>query len=384
MKARGILPIALLVACSSGGALIDAGEDVADEATSPSDAAQDTTVGDVAQDTTVDDGEANDAGSDVTDSALDAHDAVACNPDATFADAETLTQLAAQQYQAASVAVDGTNAYWGEVNGGALWTCPLDGCDGGPTALVPATDGGIPLTGAVAVHGTTLYWGRVGAVMSCTLPGCSNAAAFVTGQAATHIVVDATNVYWTDYVYGAVRQCAIGGCNNNPTTLASNQNQPWGIAVDAANVYWADVNTNINDGGIASEVMSCPIGGCGGNPTVLVSGLAPTFNLATDGNDVYFATVGAIYKCAVGGCGGTPTPVVAAGAITIAIDGPEMYWTNAPTSDVRKCPLTDCCGGLSVLAANQPSTVYGLAVSGASVCWSTYSSSGTIVVATPK
>jgi hypothetical protein len=54
------------------------------------------------------------------------------------------------------------------------------------------------------------------------------------------IAVDATSVYWTAYGNGTVMKCAIGGCNNSPSIVASGQSQPWRIAVDATSVYWTN------------------------------------------------------------------------------------------------------------------------------------------------
>jgi hypothetical protein len=50
------------------------------------------------------------------------------------------------------------------------------------------------------------------------------------------IAVDATSVYWTNYTGGTVMKVPIGG--GTPTTLATGQTLPHGIAVDATSVYW--------------------------------------------------------------------------------------------------------------------------------------------------
>ena len=52
------------------------------------------------------------------------------------------------------------------------------------------------------------------------------------------IAIDGSNVYWTNYGGGQVKQCAKSGCSLMPTTLASGLSSPYGIAIDSTNVYW--------------------------------------------------------------------------------------------------------------------------------------------------
>jgi len=58
------------------------------------------------------------------------------------------------------------------------------------------------------------------------------------------IALDATNVYWTNNVGGTVMKVPTGG--SAPTTLASGQSAPHGIAIDATSVYWTNTGTAIN------------------------------------------------------------------------------------------------------------------------------------------
>lgn len=62
-----------------------------------------------------------------------------------------------------------------------------------------------------------------------------------TGEAKpVSITADDTNAYWANEGDGAIRRCAVGGCNEKPTTIATSKGLPEGITVDADAIYWAD------------------------------------------------------------------------------------------------------------------------------------------------
>jgi sugar lactone lactonase YvrE len=93
--------------------------------------------------------------------------------------------------------------------------------------------------------------------------------------------MDATSVYWTNSNEGSGTVMKVPTGGGTPTTLASGQSYPNGIAVDATSVYWT------NFGG---TVMKVPTGG--GTPTTLASGQGEPYSIAVDATFVYWTNYG--------------------------------------------------------------------------------------------
>ncbi|HET6280877.1 MAG TPA: HYR domain-containing protein, partial [Polyangia bacterium] len=176
------------------------------------------------------------------------------------------------------------------------------------------------------------------------------------------IAVDGTSVYWTNGDDGTVMKVALSG--GAPTTLASGQNTPRGIAVDGASVYWAAGNT----------VMKVALSG--GAPTTLASSgqAGPSMGIAVDGTSVYWtnnAYSGTVMKVALSG--GAPT-TLASGQVAptgITVDGTSVYWTNYGDSGllngaVMKVALS---GGVPTTLASAQVHPADIAVDGTNMYW---------------
>lgn len=243
------------------------------------------------------------------------------------------TQLASGQTNPQGIAVAGGNVYWtthSGGNGGSVRKCAVGGCNNQPTQLYT----GVNYPSEIAVDGTNAYWtaGSVG-IFKCALGGCNNQPALIAAglNGTNWIAVDATNVYWTgdDNVgTGLVLKCTIVGCNNAPATLATypgfNGQGPYAITVDQSNVYWA---------GSDGAVVECAVGGCNQQPTKL--GNNGRFGIAVDATNVYWTNYGGgVNTCAIAGCNGAPPTIAPAlNPRGIAVDAACVYWVDGVSAN---------------------------------------------------
>jgi hypothetical protein len=346
-----------LVAC---GTLPTTGDDAGNDASSDTSVAPDVQPDSSSKDggpadvTSVD---ASDATNDVADASIDVWDG---GPIA----------LAINQGPYA-IAIDANNVYWTNNNGAnAVMKCAISGCTT-PTPLRNNTTG----LGALATDGVNVYFQEQFSLEKCAVGGCGNSPTTLAsiGNFTGSIVSDGTTVYFTDGT-PAIQSCAVGGCNQTPTPVVSAQGYAGGIALNSGVLYWHVP--------ITQRFYSCPTTGCSGSPTQLLSSVydqGPD-GIVTDGVNVYFteSSAGSVAKCAVGGCNNTPTTLATTSNINgVATDGVNVYWSDSPAGTVNRCTISGT--NPTTIATGQTSPTQ-LAVDGTWVYWVT----STTVMKAPK
>jgi hypothetical protein len=223
----------------------------------------------------------------------------------------------------------------------------LTTCQGGPRGIT--TDE------------TNVYWADLGfpdgdasgpgSISTCGLAGCAGGAATVyapSENGAFDLVVDPSAVYWTDTYSGLVRKCAIGGCGDDPVTLATDSPPLSGVAIDTTSIYWAEV--------ASGNIIQCPLDGCT-TFAPFATGQASPAKIDTANGNVYWSAAGAIMTCPASGCGGAARVFAKdqPGAFAITHDSNNLYWTLlAKDGMVLSCPLAGCTEP-TVLGAMQDS-----------------------------
>jgi hypothetical protein len=150
-----------------------------------------------------------------------------------------------------SLTSDATHLYW-STSDGRVMRCTSDNCI--PALLASSASS----LGGLTVNQTSAYWSTFGdsqgTMWSCSLDGCASPAMVTssTGDSLSldTMTVDTTNLYWTaskqsgEALNGLVMKCAVGGCSA-PTLMAQYQIYSFSIVVDETNVYWTDPQSGI-------------------------------------------------------------------------------------------------------------------------------------------
>jgi DNA-binding beta-propeller fold protein YncE len=278
-----------------------------------------------------------------------------------------------------ATAMDTDNIYWLDLDyspgNGTVRVCAKTGCSQNPTTLAMGQD----YPAGMWVQGSNVYWtdANGGFVMGCALPGCATVSTLASGQDEPWgIVTDATGttLYWANSGEdgdgdGTVMKCTLPACAT-PEAITTGLDYPYGLAVDSTRVYIAQGGVSAVDG----LILSCPLAGCGSTPTVIQGGQLDPEYLTIDATNVYWTSEGAgtVLKCPLAGCAGDPTPIAMdqGDPTSIAVDATNIYWTNnVSAGSVMTCPIAGCVGGVPTTLAAVQSLPIGVLVDDTFVYW---------------
>jgi hypothetical protein len=252
---------------------------------------------------------------------------------------------------------------------------------------------------SIAVDGTNVYWLTLGTtskliptgksadlysdgqVLACAISGCMNApTVLASGRTQTDrqlpvpLVTDGTNVYWSDQTplsAGGLWSCSVAGCNDSPQMIGSAL--PEAMAIYGGALFWTE---------LAAEVFTCPVSDCSAPTALWSAGFSPcATGVVADASGVYWPTVAteSIMKCAAGGCANAPTVVMStdsaiAGEVAaleqITTDADHVYFTdgNPQIGMILACAKSGC-GPQPILLAGGLNAPMAIATDGVDVYW---------------
>ncbi len=239
------------------------------------------------------------------------------------------------------MASDGTDLFFADegagVNNGTVQRIPV----GGGSATPIASGQSVPVD--VVVDANNVYWANAGdgSVWKSdkTTPNPIKLAG-PSGQGhATHLRVDATNVYFTDHTSGLVKRVPIAG--GNVTTMTTQVGGVGYIAIDSKNAYFGAYPQN------KAAILSIDLGATAAAPTpVISSGLAYINGVETDGTSLWYAeqsnvqpykpSTGEVHRATVAGQNDATLATKQNGPNCIAVDSTSVYWINAGGGMISK------------------------------------------------
>jgi hypothetical protein len=273
-----------------------------------------------------------------------------------------------------AIAVDSTSVYWtsfldtnvvkADKNTGANPTILMSYSDPQMRIFLPTgialDDGGV----FVADQAT-------GYVLSCPIGGCGNnptTVAFQDGGSPLLVAVDSTSVYWTDGLNDIWKAPRGGGAVTHVSTYAMGKNAD--IKVDSQFIYWT-----VDDGTVQKVALA------GGAPTKLVGGQANANWMTLGNNSVYWTTLSDPGVISGSPLMGAMVNILAGGQHSpegVAVDGTNIYWATfgTPTAftdgTVMTCPLTNCSSPTTLASSQQGAR--SVAVDANAVYWTTQGS----------
>jgi hypothetical protein len=224
----------------------------------------------------------------------------------------------------------GSFIYWADYMAGAILESPKAGQSGTTRTIVS----GLTQPIRVAVDATNVYWtSTTGAGAADKATGQVHWSTNQTGGKAWGITVDATNLYYTDFVLGDVVKVAIA--TGAPTVIAQGQTAARGLFGDATSIYWTTSGGNVM---MSSKSTVSPVTIVQGqtNPQEL------TVDTSVTPEVVYWADVGATGNVSKANATANATATVIApnqaSAQCVAVDTTSVYWAVFGGTQILKAP----------------------------------------------
>jgi hypothetical protein len=244
--------------------------------------------------------------------------------------------------------LQGTRLFWGETGvPGRIGSVDTNGAN----PLLLAQEGAGP--GSIVADQASVYALDLAAFSVLQVPitgepDAGPATVLTTGWTYPYVLTqDSKNLYWTAQgdtngelgstgpfdggIHGKIAMMPKDG-SSAAMVIADNLTEPLWIAVDATGVYWTDW---------VSGVMRLPAGST--EPVVLLASSDTPYAITLDGNDLYFSTLsptqtnGTIQRMPKDG---SAPPVVLVQNLLwpsqIAVDATAIYWGNTHGSTVMK------------------------------------------------
>ena len=272
--------------------------------------------------------------------------------------------IATNLLQATSIAVDDVNVYFAiESNNGTVYQCKKTGCGAAPITL------GSGYATAIALDATRVYWGDFagGKLVACTIGGCSQQPTTIAPNQAgiRGVSTDGVSLFWsTTAVGGAIRTCALGGACT-PADVRTSAGTVIDVTADQAKVFWGSLTDK--------SVNACSSVPCS-SPVTLGPG---STDVSAHAGKVYWVNGPAktVVSCSAGGCAGNPLTIGTSLSPSHPVsDGKHVYWRDQLTDAIYRCPVGGCNPGPETIATKQKGQPGGqLALDGLYVYWTTSS-----------
>jgi hypothetical protein len=230
------------------------------------------------------------------------------------------TVLASTTGRLRGAALDGSYLYWANYEQNTIMRINVAAAGAQPETVAQAPTVARPNT--IVFDATNVYWTNEGTPVASTSPGATPQSTPVTGSVI------------------AMTKASIGTGSPAFTALVTTQDKPRGLVVDATNVYWTNATANGAVGRIAKDGSAAQV------PTFIATNLGQPREVAlcTGTNcesDPYLYvtayTGGTILRLAKNAAAGSTPTILASGQkgpLGIASDAKYVFWANFATANV--------------------------------------------------